>query len=153
MPPLGFIPYLYCMNKDLIFFICTGLALIGWMLLIFAPRWKYTEKLVLSGGISLLIGGIYAGVLATTMGDGGAGNFFTFEGVKSIFQNETVVLVGWIHYLSFDLFIGAWEVQDAQEKGVKHGLLIPCLILTCMYGPVGLLCYYLVRRFAPGRTQ
>ena len=133
------------MNKDFIFLTCTGLSLIGWLLLILAPKWKYTNKLVLSGGISLLIAGIYAAVIATTFGDGGVGDFFTFDGVKKLFQNETVILIGWIHYLSFDLFIGAWEITDSQTHRIPHGWTIPCLILTCLYGPVGLLCYFGVR--------
>jgi len=55
------------------------------------------------------------------------------------------IFVGWVHYLLFDLFVGAWEARDAQRRGVSHGLLIPCLILTYMAGPFGLLLYVVLR--------
>jgi len=55
------------------------------------------------------------------------------------------VLAGWVHYLAFDLFIGCWIVLDAQERHIKHLLLVPCLGLTFMFGPVGLLLYFILR--------
>lgn len=140
---------------ELIFSICSALAGIGWILLIFAPKWKFTQWFVLSGAISLVIGGVYLIVLLTTIGGegGGAGNFFTFAGVKQLFQDDNVVLAGWIHYLAFDLFIGAWEVKDAKEWGISPWWMAPCLILTCMYGPVGLLTYFAVRAILKKRTS
>jgi len=30
-----------------------------------------------------------------------------------------VLLAGWTHYLAFDLFIGGWEVRDAQRRGIR----------------------------------
>ena len=53
--------------------------------------------------------------------------------------------MGWIHYLAFDLFVGAWEVRDAQARGIHHLLVIPCLFLTLMAGPGGLLLYWAIR--------
>jgi hypothetical protein len=54
-------------------------------------------------------------------------------------------LAGWIHYLAFDLFVGAWEVRDAQRQGIHHLLVIPCLLATLMAGPAGLALYWLLR--------
>ena len=61
-----------------------------------------------------------------------------------------MLLAGWLHYLAFDLFVGSWEVRDSRRVGVHHLLVIPCLFLTLMMGPVGLLAY-LVLRLAIGR--
>jgi len=52
---------------------------------------------------------------------------------------DELLLAGWVHYLAFDLFIGSWEVEDAAANGIPHWLLLPCLFLTLMVGPVGLL--------------
>ena len=52
---------------------------------------------------------------------------------------------GWVHYLAFDLFIGAWQVRDARVQGISHLLVIPCLQLTFLFGPAGLLLYFLIR--------
>jgi hypothetical protein len=50
-----------------------------------------------------------------------------------------------VHYLAFDLFIGAWQVRDAQRLEVPHLLVVPCLALTFVVGPLGLLAYFIVR--------
>jgi hypothetical protein len=35
--------------------------------------------------------------------------------------------------------------QNAAKHGIKHIILIPCLIFTFMLGPVGLLLYLVIR--------
>jgi len=54
-------------------------------------------------------------------------------------------LAGWVHYLAFDLFIGSWEVRDANRHGIPPWAIIPSLILTFLFGPMGLLLYFLIR--------
>jgi hypothetical protein len=58
-----------------------------------------------------------------------------------------MVLADWIHYLAFDLFVGVWEVKDAQAKNISHWFVIPCLFLTFMLGPIGFLLYSILRLF------
>ena len=65
--------------------------------------------------------------------------------VAKLFSNRWLLLAGWIHYLAFDLFIGAWEVRDAQDLGISHFIVIPCLLLTFLFGPAGLLLYFVIR--------
>ena len=65
--------------------------------------------------------------------------------VAHLFQTPHLLLAGWIHYLAFDLFIGAWEVRDARRLGITHILVIPCLALTFLFGPAGLLLYFVLR--------
>jgi ABA4-like protein len=55
------------------------------------------------------------------------------------------LLAGWTHYLAFDLFIGGWEVRDAQARGIPHLLVVPALVLTFLFGPAGLLLYLAIR--------
>ena len=71
--------------------------------------------------------------------------------VKALFTQDRTVLAGWVHYLAFDLFIGCWEVMDAKERGVSHWLVVPCLFLTFMFGPAGLLLYFALRAVASRR--
>ena len=77
-------------------------------------------------------------------------NFRTLYGVMVGFSVPHLVMAGWIHYLVFDLFVGAWEVRDAMRRNVPHWLVVPCLVLTLMFGPIGLLAYVLVRFFRTG---
>jgi len=66
-------------------------------------------------------------------------------GVSQLFDNPFALTAGWIHYLAFDMFIGAWEVGDSQKHGINHFLVIPCLFFTFMFGPVGLILYFTIR--------
>lgn len=131
--------------NELLFSICTYVALAGWLLLIVLPGWKPTRALVLGGAVSLLIAGVYLFVVLLTLAEPGEGGFGSLEAVAQLFQNPKALLAGWIHYLSFDLFIGAWEVGNARRNGIPHLLVVPCLVLTCLYGPIGFLLYFLLR--------
>jgi hypothetical protein len=63
------------------------------------------------------------------------------------------VMLGWTHYLAFDLFTGAWEVEDAGKIGLPHWVMIVPLLLTFMLGPVGLLTYAIIRTLHLWRTR
>jgi hypothetical protein len=76
---------------------------------------------------------------------GAEGGFGSLADVTALFQKQELLLAGWIHYLAFDLFIGAWETRDAQRNGLPHLVVIPCLIMTFMLGPIGLLFYFAIR--------
>ncbi|MFO0944529.1 MAG: ABA4-like family protein [Planctomycetota bacterium] len=128
------------MNADFIFKVCNYAALVGWLLLVFAPNWKWTRAVIETALIPLMLAVVYLVLMIAYFGNS-EGNFSTLDGVFQLFRDRNVVLVGWIHYLAFDLFIGSWEVRDARRLGIFHLLVIPCLFLTLMLGPVGLLAY------------
>ena len=131
-----------------LFSLANPLALLGWALLVLAPRWRFTKLLVLSGALPLLLAVAYAALIATHYlgGHGAEGGFGSLAQVAALFQDPWALLAGWVHYLCFDLFTGAWEARDARRRGVPHGWLVPCLGLTFLFGPVGLLLYFGVRR-------
>jgi hypothetical protein len=68
----------------------------------------------------------------------------------ALFDSPAGAVMGWIHYLVFDLFVGAWEARDAKRRGTPHWIVAVCLIVTLMAGPVGF-ALYLVLRQASGR--
>ena len=71
--------------------------------------------------------------------------FGSLDGVVGLFSDPKNVLIGWIHYLAFDLWVGSWEVGDAIKRGINRWFLLPCLLFTFMLGPVGLLLYLILR--------
>jgi hypothetical protein len=131
------------MSADQLFQIASTLVLPGWLLLILAPRWRYTMP-VAAVGLPLLLAVLYAVLIGQHWGEG-EGGFGTLDEVTKLFANRYVLLGGWIHYLAFDLFIGAWEVRDAQKHQLPHLAVVPCLLLTFMFGPAGLLLYFVLR--------
>lgn len=131
------------MNPELIFSLCNGIAVVGWASLILMPRRRWST-LVAGLAIPVLLAGAYAVLIALNW-RGSSGGFNTLREVSDLFSHQRLLLAGWIHYLAFDLVVGAWEVRDAQVSGVPHPLLIPCLLLTFLFGPAGFLVYLMVR--------
>jgi len=138
------------MPLDTLFSIASALAALGWLLLIVLPRHRIAQ-LVAGLGIPLTISVLYLVLIGRYFPEA-QGGFGSLADVSSLFSNPALLLAGWVHYLAFDLFIGAWETRDAQTHHVPHLLLIPCLILTFMLGPIGLLTYFALRTIRAGRV-
>lgn len=134
------------MKAEQIFSIANLLAMVSWILIIILPRWRFTAKIVLNGAIPLLLSAAYLVLIVLFFGKA-EGGFDSLANVMKLFTNEWAVLAGWIHYLAFDLFVGSWEVKDAQANGISHWFVIPCLILTFLLGPIGFLLYSILRLF------
>ncbi len=132
------------MNLEILFSICSSVATIGWVLLIFLPRKHWSSTMVAGRVIPLLLAAIYLFLIVMHWG-ARTGGFGSLNEVAKLFSNPFLLLAGWIHYLAFDLYIGAWEVRDAIENEVPHWLVVPCLVLTFLFGPIGLLSYFGVR--------
>jgi len=128
-----------------LFSIANAAVMPAWLLLAALPRWRGTQ-IVAAFVAPLLLGVAYAVLIIGffARGDGG-GDMFSLVGVMRLFDDPRAVLAGWLHYLAFDLFVGAWEVRDARRRDFPHLLLLPCLALTLMLGPLGLLTYLTLR--------
>jgi hypothetical protein len=134
-----------------IFSACSTLALLGWALLVFLPRQRHAH-LVAAVGIPLTLSVVYLVLIVQHFGRS-EGGFGSLSDVAQLFSNPALLLAGWVHYLAFDLFIGAWESRDAQRHGIPHLLVVPCLLLTFMLGPIGLLTYWGLRTFRTRSVQ
>ncbi len=130
------------MSPELIFAVANKVAILGWIVLALTPR--KTARLLSGVAIPAALGLSYAVLLALHFGSV-EGGFGSLEDVVKLFSDRWMVLIGWIHYLAFDLFIGAWQSRDAQKHGISHLLVLPCLFFTLMFGPVGLLLYLALR--------
>ena len=75
------------------------------------------------------------------------------DGLYSMFANETILLLFWLHFLAISLFAGAWIVRDAKRYLLPRLIIIPSLILTYFTGPVGLLIYWFIRIFFARRLS
>lgn len=133
------------MTPEVIFQVCSGLAILGWLVLIFiSPVWFQSDKLLI-GIVIMLLCIVYAWLIFSHFNFGDTGKFGSLEGVMSLFTNPALVTAGWVHYLAFDLMTGIWIKRNSLKYGIPHLLVIPCLLLTFMLGPVGLLLYLLIR--------
>jgi hypothetical protein len=131
-------------TPEQIFSIANLIATGAWLLLVILPRQRWVTEIVTPVAVPLLFAVVYVGIVATTFGRT-PGGFTTLAAVSTLFTNPWAMLAGWIHYLAFDLLIGTWEARDARERGLPHLLLVPCLVLTFLFGPAGWLLYRGVR--------
>jgi hypothetical protein len=131
---------------ETIFAIANAWILPGWLLLLFAPSWKYTGSIVFYL-IIVVLAIAYAWLLLTDIGsfDPEAGS--TLANISEVFGDPRVTLIGWIHYLAFDMLAGLVIALDARRVGVNRFLMALPLFLTLMTGPLGLLVYAVIRFF------
>ena len=122
-----------------------------WLLLIFAPNQGLTNflaqsiivPLLLATGYSYLSYNLY---LENNMFDGFE-LYSGLDGLYSMFANEILLLIFWLHFLAISLFAGAWIVRDSRRYLIPKIITIPSLILTYFSGPVGLVIYWFMRIF------
>ncbi|MFT4519314.1 MAG: hypothetical protein ACI9JM_001710 [Halioglobus sp.] len=133
------------MSPDQLFLICNYAVIPAWLLLAVAPHNRITQLLVHAIWVPLLLGPFYIWALFFGEPAADGAGFGSLQGVMLLFQSPTAVLGGWIHYLVFDLFIGAWIVRDAKRQGINHWMTVPLLFITLMAGPAGLMLYLLLR--------
>lgn len=139
------------MTPEQLFSILNLIAIAGWLLLVFLPRVRWATSVV-PVVVPVVLALVYAALVAWAM-PRSEGGFSSLSGVQSLFENPWALLAGWTHYLAFDLFIGGWEVRDAQQRGIPHLLVVPVLVLTFLLGPCGLLLYLLIRSLVPNKHQ
>ena len=132
------------MTPDALFQWANPLAMVGWLALAFLPLAPRFLGLVAGTVVPLLLSTAYT-ALALAFWSSSTGGFDSLDAVARLFDNRWLLLAGWVHYLAFDLLIGAWEARTARREGIAHGLLLPCLAVTFLFGPAGYLLFQGVR--------
>ena len=138
-------------NSENIYLIANWGVIPFWLLLIFMPYHSLTNffvqsiiaPLLLAIGYIFLIYNLY---LDNSIFDGFE-LYSGLDGLYSMFANENLLLIFWLHFLSISLFAGAWIVRDTKKYFIPKIISIPSLILTYFTGPVGLVIYWLIRIF------
>jgi hypothetical protein len=139
------------MTPEQAFSLANPLALSAWLLLAIVPGRRLITDLIVGTIVPAALAVAYCVIIAVWWG-GSDGGFSSLGDVALLFGNRWLLLAGWIHYLAFDLLIGRWEVLDARERGIPHALVLPCLVLTFLFGPAGWLLYRVIRG-GHGRLQ
>lgn len=140
------------LNPATAFQLVNLLALSGWCVLVVdtlrrrpAARWPSRwAPSVLATAYAVLVAGL--ALRSATPVD-----FSRIEGVQALFAEPLWLLAGWLHYLAFDLWVGAWMVDQAAQSGLARPAVLACLALTFLFGPAGWLAFMALRRWAPAR--
>ena len=138
-----------------LFVLTNVVAFACWAMLAFLPRRPIVMASVLFFGVGMLCL-VYAGMFVTLFGGladpvrvAGASppdlTDYSVPGIRALFMSDGGIVLGWTHYLAFDLFVGQWIARDADNKGFNRLVQLPFLFLTLMAGPIGLLAWLMVR--------
>ncbi len=131
---------------DFIFDMAGRFAMLGWVMLLLLPR-KWPFVLPITGWvIPALISVPYSALILVSF-LGADGGFGSFADVKALFQDDRVLLAGWLHYLAFDLVIGTLVARQADAMKISRILQTPLLIMCFMLGPFGFLIFALMKLF------
>jgi hypothetical protein len=131
------------------------IVVVAWAILAFLPRKPLAMTAVLYLGVGLLCL-CYAIMFAVLLGGAvdpaqvaGSKPYvasdYSIEGLRRLFMSDAGLVIGWTHYLAFDLFTGLWIARDADNKEFSRLVQLPFLLATFMAGPIGLLSWLIVR--------
>eukprot|EP00475_Leptophrys_vorax_P039034 TRINITY_DN697_c0_g1_i2.p1 TRINITY_DN697_c0_g1~~TRINITY_DN697_c0_g1_i2.p1 ORF type:complete len:206 (+),score=44.64 TRINITY_DN697_c0_g1_i2:586-1203(+) len=69
-------------------------------------------------------------------------NGFAFQATVQALGKPNIVVICWAHFIAFDLHAAYTVVETVHSNGwslIWRALLIPILVVICLYGPVGFL--------------
>jgi hypothetical protein len=143
------------MSWSALFTLTNVIVLVGWAMLVLLPRSRTVYSVILYAGVGLLcltyaimFAGLFGGFVDPARVAGAAEpdlTDYSVEGLRALFMSDGGIVLGWTHYLAFDLFVGLWISRDADAKGFSRLVQTPILLATLMAGPIGLLLWLVIR--------
>ncbi len=134
------------MSNNTIYLFVNCLAMTGWAMLFLSAFTSLRYHWLAGRVLPLALALIYSVLMISLMPFEGGG-FDSLANLTRLFAQSEIALVGWIHYLAFDLFIGAWQLETAKRERLPLLVLLPSLTLTVFFGPAGLL-FFLATRYS-----
>ncbi|WP_122074960.1 ABA4-like family protein [Pseudophaeobacter sp. EL27] len=119
-------------------------AMVGWVLLLVSPLMPKWSDLIAGVMLPSLLSLGYVILLVFPAAESGGG-FGTLAEVMELFSYEQAALAAWVHFLAFDLVIGAWACRKARSDGMAFWFVAPCLPVIFLFGPAGFLLFLAIR--------
>lgn len=139
-----------------LFYVVMALAIIGWLGLIFFPRWRFTNFWLAGLIIPQLLSLFYIYLLLTFWFREPPLRFRDFTslgGVAEMFTNHGLLLVAWINIIAMDLVVGAWMARKAAQIRMPYVYLLPCLIATFVFAGLGFTLFAIVAAIGGGWAE
>ena len=129
-----------------------------WLVLIIFPRSQISKVFITSVFPIFILSLVYIYLLYTIYLSGYdfLQNFKLYLGLGEIsylFENQSFLILFWIHFLAINLFCGGWIVKDSQLFNMNKILVSLPLIVTYLIGPVGITIYWIIRIFYAKRIS
>jgi Domain of unknown function (DUF4281) len=138
-----------------IFALANGIATLSWVALavsLFTPRWQIGIRRMTGYVVPALFAVVYLFCISKGYAEAAGGGFGSIAEARTLFANDSALVAGWLHYLAFDLFVGTWIVRRGTKDGVNRFLLLLCLPITFLFGPVGFLVFVTERALFARRS-
>lgn len=128
------------MTPDGLFAFANPLALLGWLALAagIAMDRPLLRDRIAGMWIPLMLSVGYT-VIILVFWWRAEGGFGSLAEVQQLFTQGWIALAGWVHYLAYDLFIGALVSRQIMERKLSRLWLAPILPLAFLFGPIGFL--------------
>jgi hypothetical protein len=142
------------LDPQLLFTLTFPLAAPFWALMILAPGWSVTRRIIGSPLVAVPPMLVYAVLVVP--------QFATvfpavvspeLAGVATLLGTPAGAAAGWAHFIAFDLFVGRWIYLDSRERGIHPLVMAPVLVLTILLAPLGLVAHLLLRALLPARRE
>ncbi len=123
-----------------------------WVLMILFPHWRWTRRVLQSPFVVVPPAVMYAAlVLPRAREILPAVTNPKLSEVAALLGKPDGATIGWVHFLTFDLFVGRWAYLDSRERHISAWLMAPVLFLILMLGPLGLVLYLGLRSLSRTR--
>jgi hypothetical protein len=141
-------------DPALLFDYANAAAMTGWLALGLgvALRRPILRDRIAGFAIPLALATFYTGIVAARWATA-EGGFGSLADVAALFASPWLLLAGWVHYLAYDLFLGAWIARDADRRGASRWLMVPVLPLAFLFGPAGFLLWIMIRAAVARRAD
>lgn len=126
------------MSPEDLFFLAGTAAMAGWALLIFGPRRFAWVRVVPLWAVPAGLSALYAALVLSRF-SGTGGGFDSLASVAVLLSDDWALLAGWVHYLAFDLFVGAVMAARMDRAAIGRFVQAPLLACIFMLGPLGFL--------------
>jgi hypothetical protein len=120
----------------------------AWLLLILAPRWRTSRRVAFFTLASL--GVLYGLLLVSPMRRHGfvpaMKKMTTYDGVRELLAERDTALLSWVHFIVADLGTGLWIVHDSLARDIHRLIMVPQVLLSMLFAPLGCVLYVCVTR-------
>ncbi len=134
-------------SQDDLFRLANVIVLPFWLLMLLLPNTGLAKKIMSNNFIFMVMGGLYTGLLVQgiSQNPNGIKDVMnpSLDGITKLLSNRQSAFTGWMHFITFDLFVARWIYFDSLERGKAARFSI---LLTFLAGPAGLLFYLIFAR-------
>ena len=142
------------MTAETVFSLASSFAVLGWLVLAAGAITRKPGLVTLAAGRiwPLALSGLYFLLILFFFAQA-PGGFDSLAHVQALFTAPWAALAGWVHYLAFDLFVGAWITAEVLRLSLPRFVLVAVLPLTFLFGPIGLVAFFAAKLALHGKEE